>query len=71
MFNYYPLNHTYTLEVVGMKSKTRRFATRQAANNAMYELVGRHNLQLAEVYDDKHFKTYLFTNGVRIYINRD
>ena len=72
MFDYYTMApHTYSLSVSGLKVKTKRFASRQAANKAMYKLIGKYDLQLAEVYDDKHYKTYLFTNGVRFYINRD
>ncbi len=72
MFDYIPFSkHTYTLAAEGMKIKERHFASRQAANNEMYALIGRYGLQLSKVYDDKHFKTYIFTNGVRIHINRE
>lgn len=72
MFDYYTMTpHTYSLEVSGLRVKSKRFTTRAAANKAMYKLVGKYGLQLVEVYDDKHDKTYLFSNGVRIYISRD
>lgn len=70
MNNYYS-NHTYTLDAEGLKIKPRRFATRQAANEAMFELVGKNGLKLAKVYDDKHFKTYVYANGVKIHVNRE
>jgi len=63
--------HTYTLAAEGLNIKPRRFATRQAANEAMYEIVGKNGLELAQVYDDKHFKTYVYANGVKIHINRE
>lgn len=74
MFNYNPFsstNHFYTLAVEGLKIRDKVFGTRQAANNEMYKIIGQYGLQLANVYDDKHFKTYIFTNGVRIHINRE
>ena len=72
MFNYNPFGkHTYVLAVEGLKVKEMHFASRQAANEEMYALIGRKSLQLKQVYDDKHFKTYIFTNGVRIHINRE
>lgn len=63
--------HTYTLAAEGLKVKTKRFASRQAANEEMYKIVGKQGLQLTKVYDDKHFKTYIFSNGTRIHINRE
>ena len=63
--------HTYTLAVEGLKVKDGYFASRQAANNEMYKIIGKYGLQLREVWDDKHFKTYIFENGVRIHINRE
>lgn len=73
MFNYNPFgsNHTYTLAVEGLKVRDMAFSSRQAANNEMYKLIGQYGLQLSNVWDDKHFKTYIFTNGVRIHINRE
>ena len=63
--------HTYTLAAEGLKVQEKRFASRQAANEEMYRIVGKQGLQLAKVYDDKHFKTYIFSNGARIHINRE
>lgn len=72
MFNYNPFSkHAYTLTVDGLSVKDMRFASRQAANVEMYKIIGNYGLQLQEVYDDKHFKTYIFANGVRIHINRE
>lgn len=63
--------HTYVLASENKEMKTKYFNSRQAANEAMYSFVGKHHLQLEEVYDDKHCKTYIFTNGTRIHINRE
>jgi len=74
MFNYNPFTnseHTYTLAVEGLKVRDMSFSSRQAANNEMYKIIGKYGLQLTNVWDDKHFKTYIFANGVRIHINRE
>ena len=72
MTDYFNFNkHTYTLAAEGLKIRDKRFASRQAANEEMYRIVGKLGLQLTKVYDDKHFKTYIFKNGVRIHINRE
>ncbi len=71
MFDYDFTTHTYTLAVEGLNVKTKRFASRQAANDEMYRLIKVKRLELSQVYDDNHFKTYIFTNGVRIHINRE
>lgn len=64
-------NHSYTLAATGIKFRDRIFSTREAAQKAMYKEMGRYHLELHEVYDDKHFKTYLCNNNVRFYINRE
>ena len=46
------------------------FASRVAANEYMYKLVAKYNLQLIKIWDDGHFKTYCYNNGVKIFINR-
>ena len=74
MFDYNPFTnseHTYTLAAEGLKLRDMNFMSRQAANNEMYKIIGKYGLQLKKVWDDKHFKTYIFTNGVRIHINRE
>lgn len=63
--------HTYTFAAEGLKVKEKRFSSRQAANEQMYKIVGKLGLQLTKVYDDKHYKTYIFSNGSRIHINRE
>lgn len=65
--------HTYTFAVIGLpKSRKyeRDFASRDAANDHMYKLMNKFNLRLEKMYDDKHCKTYVCTNGVRFYVNR-
>lgn len=70
MFNF-ETAHTYTLAATGIKTRSRSFATRQEANEAMYKLVRKYGLHLRKVYDDKHFKTYIYNDNIRIYINRE
>lgn len=71
MFDYNFCKHTYTLAAEGLSIKDKVFATRQAANQEMYSIIGKYGLQLSKVWDDKHFKTYIFTDGTRIHINRE
>ncbi len=74
MFNFSYFNettHFYTFAIEGIKEKDMTFASRQAANNHMYEVVAKYGLQLRDVWDDKHYKTYIFDKGVRIHINRE
>lgn len=63
--------HVYTLAVEGLKVHDMRFASRQSANAEMYAVVGKYGLHLVDVWDDHHYKTYIFDNGVRIHINRE
>lgn len=69
MFNFE--THTYTVATIGAKVKAKSFSSRQAANNYMYDQIGRLGLQIEEVYDDKHFKTYICSNGVRFFVGRE
>ena len=62
--------HSYTLNATGIKMKERVFSNRYDANKAMYNFMGKHNLCLEKVYDDKHCKTYVCNNGVRFYVCR-
>lgn len=68
MFDYF--NHTYTFNATGIRMRERKFASREAANRAMYKFMAKHHLSLIEVYDDKHYKTYICNNDVRFYIHR-
>lgn len=70
LFNNYG-GHRYTLVLLGVgKTISKVFYSRTAANEAMYELIGKYNLSLRKVYNDKHDKTYLCTNGAEFHINR-
>jgi len=72
MFDYnFFSKHIYTFAVEGLKEKDMAFSTRQAANSYMYHIIDKYGLQLKEVWDDKHYKTYVFANGIRIHINRE
>ena len=63
--------HYYTLVLSGAKKKVSKlFKSRDAANNCMYELIGKLGLSIEKVYDDKHDKTYICNNGAEFHINR-
>lgn len=62
--------HRYTLASTGLRIKDEEFTSRQQAEHEMHKIMKKHNLHIEEVYDDKHFKTYLCNNNVRFYINR-
>jgi hypothetical protein len=62
--------HSYSFVATGLKTNERVFASRQAANDHMYELCDKLGLHICDVYDDKHDKTYICDNGVRFYIQR-
>lgn len=62
--------HTYCLAATGLRMRTQNFNSRESAKEKMYAVMSKNGLQLLEVYDDKHFKTYVCTDGVRFYINR-
>lgn len=63
--------HTYCLAATGLKMRDRKFFSRESAKEEMYAVMSKKGLQLLEVYDDKHYKTYVCTNGVRFHINRE
>lgn len=69
MFDYY-FSNTYILNATGIKMHEKKFSSREAANQAMYKYMAKHNITLKEIYDDKHNKTYVCDNGVRFYIQR-
>lgn len=71
MFGYSFNSHTYSFAVSGLKYRSKNFNSRECANELRYELESKYGLQLKEVYDDKHDKTYVYTNGVKIYIHRN
>lgn len=71
MFDY--LNwgkHVYTLAATGIKFKSKEYASRQNAEHDMFKFMNRNGLRILEVYDDKHYKTYICQDNVRFYINR-
>ena len=63
-------NHRYSLASTGLKIKDYEFSSRQQAEHEMHKIMHKHGLHIEEVYDDKHYKTYLCNNNVRFYINR-
>ena len=55
------MNHTYTLNGVirGNDIRTKTFASRSAAEDKMFSLFDKNDLQLAdEIKDSKHCRTY-------------
>lgn len=64
-------NHFYTLTATGLNFRTHRYNNREEATQAMYDIMSRKSLDLKEVYDDKHYKTYVCSDNVRFYINRE
>lgn len=71
MFDY--LNwgkHIYTLAATGIKFKSGEYSSRRLAESEMYRYIHKNGLIIKEVYDDKHFKTYVCQDGIKFYINR-
>lgn len=61
----------YSLVTTGLKkNKGKMFTSRQLANEYMYNLCGKYKLNIVEVYDDKHDKTYICDNNIRFFIQR-
>lgn len=61
--------YTMCFERAG-KLVSKTFNSRNAANDAMYRLIGKYGLKITKIYDDKHSKTYICNDGVKFYINR-
>lgn len=71
IFNWTGTQHSYSLVLLGAgKVVSKTFNSRHAANQAMYRLMGKHNLTLKKVYDDNHDKTYICNEGAEFHINR-
>ena len=62
--------HRYSLAATGIKFKDREFLSRQVAEQELYRVLDKNHLYIKKIYDDKHYKTYICSNGVRFYINR-
>ena len=60
----------YTLASTDKRFKDRMCGSREAAKRIMFNYTDKHGLQLVEKYDDNHFKTYIFDDGTRFFINR-
>ena len=72
MFFFNENGHQYTLASTGLgrKNLDKVYGSRDAATQKMYEVCRKFGLQIVEVYDDKHDKTYICNSGVRFYIHR-
>lgn len=76
MLNYFsgffPVKHQYSLVLLfdDGKEVSKVFASRDAANETMYEIIGKRGLAVKKIYNDKHEKTYICTNGAEFHINR-
>ena len=69
--NEWGTGYRYTFVLINSgKTVSKIFTSRQAANNEMYDLIGKRNLHLKKVYDDKHDKTYICREGAEFHINR-
>lgn len=62
--------HLYTLAATGIKFDSRTFSSRQVAESYMYSYIDKHGIQINEIWDDKHYKTYCCKDGIKFYINR-
>lgn len=62
--------HRYTLAATGIKFRGGEYFSRQIAEHDMHRFMGKHGLSIQEVYDDKHYKTYVCQDGIKFYINR-
>ena len=67
---YFLNSHNYSFTAVGLRTPSKTFVSRYAANEYMYKLMQRHGLKIEEVWDDKHYKTYHCNKGVTFYIHR-
>ncbi len=50
---------------------TRSYFSRHAAERQMYKLCGKFGLHIVEIYDDKHYKTYICNANERFFISRE
>lgn len=60
----------YTLASTNRKFKDKVCGSREVAKRIMFAFTDKKGLQLVEVWDDHHFKTYIFDDGSRFFINR-
>ena len=71
MFDYLSWGkHIYTLAATGIKFKSSEYTSRKNAEIEMYKFMNKNGLRILEVYDDKHYKTYVCQDGIKFYINR-
>lgn len=52
------------------KLLSKYFTTREEATEYMYDVCGKYGLKISKVYDDKHNKTYICSNGYKFFIQR-
>lgn len=71
-YDFYSQTHGYSFAASGLGKKVdRSFSSRNAANEYMYKLCKKYGLSIIETWDDHHDKTYVCTNGVKFYIQRE
>ena len=71
IFNWTGNQYSYSLVLIGTgKTVSKTFSSRDAANQAMYRLMGKRRLTLKKVYNDNHDKTYICNEGAEFHINR-
>ena len=72
MFSLINGSHSYSFAATGISSiRSRSFVSRDAATRHMYAVMKKYNLQIKEIWNDNHHKTYLCNNGIRFYIQRE
>lgn len=65
------MSHNYTLVAEGNNIKfDKTFLTRSEATKKMYEIVESLNLNIREVWEDKHDITYICNDKTKFHINR-
>lgn len=63
-------NYTFVMTGANLKEVDKMFTNRAQANEEMYRLIREHDLKVVKVYNDKHDKTYICSNGAEFHINR-
>ena len=63
------MTHNYTLVAEG-KKLDKVFLTRSEAVKHMYNIINDLNLNIKEVWEDRHDVTYICNNNIKFHINR-
>ena len=65
-------NHIYSLYLAKSKDLKvyKLFSTRRDAELAMEDICKKNNLHIINMFDEKHYKTYITDQGSEFHINR-